>query len=73
MKNNQTKSISHHFSTRSKLYYVMPSKEHKSTTKSSFSFIGPNIYNNIPYELRDYSNYVILKLKINRMAITTSC
>jgi hypothetical protein len=34
----------------------------KSTTQSSFLYTGSNIYN-LSYELRDYSNYVILKLK----------
>lgn len=35
---------------------------HKFTTQLFSLYTGINIYINLPYELRDYSNYVVLKL-----------
>jgi hypothetical protein len=65
IKNNQIKPISHNFNTRGKLNSISIPYVNKSTTQSSFLYIEPYIYNNLPYELRDYTNYVVFKLNLS--------
>lgn len=35
------------------------------TTQFSFLYTGPYIYDNLPYEIRDYTNCIILKQNLS--------
>jgi len=71
IKNNLTFKTEHGHNTRQLSNIKVPTM-HKKLTQSTYLYIGPNIYNILPLEIKHINSFKILKKKKFTLAITRS-